>query len=586
MRQIEAEFYAVDVELRRTYIDAITCTNSLDVDIEGVYYLRGDFVIESDFDSRARSDFLSTLRGELESSGYSVEPSETDAIWATDSNGWLYRLYPDDDPRFISLDVTSSCYTDEDFESVDLSDMNFGGPSDPKLGAGESKGPMMLQTRGRKWAGVVVVVLAAVGACSYLTSHPEDDPMERAGAMVSLAEQLAIDNDASVGRSLHVGSCQDMFDQSIDGTMRVVGDFVTYANDGDGDALFKRFRAALKEEDIAVSAIRNHAVGASFWADYPGYDNFGIKFEDPRLRPDQYGAVRFSMETECFATEERPDFFDAKFGGPSDTEPSWPPPGVAPICEVWDESKVDQMVEQGADDFGEDGQWMAFAASSAHLCPADGSRLDLRMSGVLDKLEDSFPDPEVRGEYLSRFFADYLNPRGLVGMWMIMTGTGDEGGVPDYAAGAQKRLGEALALATRTSSPKVDDFVNELIDVGESLIRLEAHKVTGDGGYKADSTIIYTQDVTNGWVALAPLLRRGEFDTEVLVEFAESIIRMDVELDGVWTFEDSPVPVIDPLGELDRADPVDAVLEALARNDEAAEIVAESTDDPRVRELL
>jgi len=85
---------------------------------------------------------------------------------------------------------------------------------------------------------------------------------------------------------------------------------------------------------------------------------------------------------------------------------------------------------------------------------------------------------------------------------------------------------------------------------------------------------------------LAPLLRRGEFDTEVLVDFAESIIRMDVELEGVWTFEDSPVPVIDPLGELDRADPVDAVLEALARNDEAAEIVAESTDDPRVRELL
>lgn len=131
--QVESEIYTEEVVLRRVSIGTRGCTNGLDVDIDGAYYLYAEFVIEADFDVTAQKEFMKSIHAHFVESGYDIQSDDIDYIWASDPHGSLYRIFPRDDPRFIKFSVTSTCYADDDYDSVDISDMDFGGPSDPEL---------------------------------------------------------------------------------------------------------------------------------------------------------------------------------------------------------------------------------------------------------------------------------------------------------------------------------------------------------------------------------------------------------------------------------------------------------------------
>lgn len=99
-----------------------------------------------------------------------------------------------------------------------------------------------------------------------------------------------------------------------------------------------------------------------------------------------------------------------------------------------------------------------------------------------------------------------------------------------------------------------------------------------------------------GWHILAPLLRFGDYHEDFLAPVATAIFEFDAEVDGDWTIDpgefsndgdsEGREPISFDAFNDDPTDAIEPVLEALSRNQEAAQQVYDATGDPRIEELL
>ncbi|QSB05426.1 hypothetical protein [Natronoglycomyces albus] len=159
----------------------------------------------------------------------------------------------------------------------------------------------------------------------------------------------------------------------------------------------------------------------------------------------------------------------------------------------------------------------------------------------------------------------------------------------------QEKAGLLVSVLT---SPRYEehlkvDFTGQWIELGSQVVQTRSYTAgiywyyyTDDPNRDPDTwEVVEEGPQVYGWSILAPLLRFGDFDESFLVPVATAAIEFDQELDGDWRIEGEEEISFDLFND-DTTSSIDAILEALSRNPEAAQAVYDNTADQRLTNLL
>ncbi|MET8539227.1 hypothetical protein ABZW03_01010 [Kitasatospora sp. NPDC004799] len=158
-------------------------------------------------------------------------------------------------------------------------------------------------------------------------------------------------------------------------------------------------------------------------------------------------------------------------------------------------------------------------------------------------------------------FATTLGPRGTLDFWRdVNDPTKFPGGYSKERNEAMKKLqaslGVTLGTATQSHSQAMQDWKNKMIELGPQL-------VTRDHG----------GPLPRGYQLMSSLMRSGEYDTDFLNSYGESLLKFERDADmrpqGVWV-PMSNEPRWDHLTEGRGGDPVAGFLESLSHNPQAS----------------
>lgn len=197
-------------------------------------------------------------------------------------------------------------------------------------------------------------------------------------------------------------------------------------------------------------------------------------------------------------------------------------------------------------------------------------------------------------ELLPTVLEDVLEPAGLYATWGVSSAVMSDPDQIDFFYDIRGRVNYqeelSLALAEATRSDRVvhtsPEYVEGLRYWGSRPLRLDRYwDAFGDGIWYPHWVKVFDGPVVYGWSVLAPLLRFGDFDPDVLTVLAVDIIEFDREHDGDWAMPGQRIPVLD-YADPDAVNGMSAVLAALENNPVAAGQVADRTGDPRILALL
>ncbi|MGH8791686.1 MAG: hypothetical protein ACRDXX_03465 [Stackebrandtia sp.] len=270
-----------------------------------------------------------------------------------------------------------------------------------------------------------------------------------------------------------------------------------------------------------------------------------------------------------------------------------PPAGVLNICRHWSQDEFDEKAGEAEDIYGfRDAA--VFAYHAARCSNKDvGFTIGISEYSQVKYADNSNAPAWEHPEALASVFNDYLEAEGLLSGWAVLSQDEEAQTKGDgdwvHLESEQELIGIGLAEVTDPDREAGlgGDYIDQLRELGGKKIQLRTYEF--DVAYYTQWTdewnLVEEGPAVYGWAVLAPLLRFGEFHEDFLVPVATDIVKFDQERDGEWVVEGEEWVSFDPLA-LEATDGMEPVLEALSRNLEAAEQVAEATGDPRVEALL
>ncbi|MEU1288109.1 hypothetical protein [Kitasatospora sp. NPDC005856] len=190
-----------------------------------------------------------------------------------------------------------------------------------------------------------------------------------------------------------------------------------------------------------------------------------------------------------------------------------------------------------------------------------------RLNALLEKRKN---DPTFAEQ-----FATTLGPRGTLDFWRDANDPTKFGAYSKERNEAMKKLqtslGVTLGTATQSHSQSMQDWKNEMIKLGPQL-------VTRDHG----------GPLPRGYQLMSSLMRSGEYDTDFLNSYGESLLKFERDADmrpqGLWV-PMSTDPRWDHLTEGRGGDPVAGFLESLSHNPVASTRFLDP-GDPRTNDNL
>ncbi|UZJ33496.1 DUF6571 family protein [Streptomyces endophytica] len=158
-------------------------------------------------------------------------------------------------------------------------------------------------------------------------------------------------------------------------------------------------------------------------------------------------------------------------------------------------------------------------------------------------------------------FATTLGPKGALEFWREASGpnSGERGPERNAAlAQLQAGLGSTLGIATQSDSVAMDEWKEKMLALGPQTI-----DPGGPGGPSA-----------KGYQLMSSLMRSGSYDTDFLNDYGRSLVSFErthkaLTPQLLWA-PDSVMARVDYSGEGGGSDPMKGLMDALAKNPEAA----------------
>ncbi|MGF1236242.1 hypothetical protein ACQSME_03115 [Streptomyces sp. 2-6] len=155
-------------------------------------------------------------------------------------------------------------------------------------------------------------------------------------------------------------------------------------------------------------------------------------------------------------------------------------------------------------------------------------------------------------------FATTLGPRGTLDFWADLADPSDGGDLQrarrDQLGELQKDLSLVLAGATRSDSPAMRQWEDQMVDLGDDRIKTRGAQVYG-------------------FQLMSNLMRIGDYDDSFLNKYGNALVATEKKMrlpDHYWNAGLPPMPKMNFMGEDFGRDPMTGLMTALSHSPEAA----------------
>ncbi|MBU6533471.1 hypothetical protein [Streptomyces mayonensis] len=155
-------------------------------------------------------------------------------------------------------------------------------------------------------------------------------------------------------------------------------------------------------------------------------------------------------------------------------------------------------------------------------------------------------------------FATTLGPRGTLDFWADLADPSDGGDLQrsrhDQLGDLQKNLGLVLAGATRSDSPAMRQWEDQMVQLGDDRIQTRGTQVYG-------------------FQLMSNLMRTGDYDDTFLNKYGNALVETEKKMrlpDHYWNAGAPPMPKMNFIGDDFGRDPVTGFMTALSTSPDAA----------------